>query len=89
MADANIELQSPGMQLELSCSTVMTALKLAAPEVPGKRNNSFNNCLIPLLELGCTRIEQVVCCQGACFYLIPGSHLKALHGNKMLSASDA
>ena len=42
MADADIELQGPGMQLELSCSTLMTALKLAAPEVPGKSNNSFN-----------------------------------------------
>ena len=82
MADADIELQGPGMQLELSCSTLMTALKLAAPEVPGKRNNPFNKSLIPLLELGCTRIEQAVCRQGACFYLIPGSHLKALHGNK-------
>ena len=52
------------------------------PEVPGKRNNSFNKSLIPLLELGCTRIEQVVCRQGACFYLIPGSHLKAQYWNK-------
>ena len=47
----------------------------------GERNNSFNKYLIPLLELGCTRIEQVVCCQDASYYLIPGSQLKALHGN--------
>ena len=67
--------------VELPCSILMTALKLAALEIPIKRNNSFSKYFIPLLGLGCTRIKQAVCRQGACSYLISGSHLNALHGN--------
>ena len=71
------------MQLELTRSTLIHALKAVCPEVPGKRQTSFDWYLEPLLNAGCTRIEKLTYTKGDQSYLIEGSKLGQALGREV------
>ena len=87
LADADIELHGPGLQLPLANSTPMSAVKEAAPFMGSKRTTTYVKFLVPLLELGCTQLAQVVYNEGDRPCLIPGSRLGQIFGDNSCKTS--
>ena len=84
LADADIELHGPGIQLPLAGSTLMAAAKAAVPVHGNKPSTSYVTFLVPLLELGCTQLAQVVHIERDLPYLIPASKLSQLFGESIV-----
>ena len=83
LADADIELHGPGIQLPLAGSTLMAAVNAAVPVHGNKRSTSYVKFLVPLLELDCTQLAQVVHIERDLPYLIPASKLAQLFGERV------
>ena len=84
LADADIELHGPGIQLSLAGSTLMAAVRAAVPVHGNKRSTSYVKFLVPLLELGRTQLAQVVYIEQDLPHLIPASRFAQLFGERVV-----
>ena len=80
LAEADVKLQGLGLDLDLTCSSLMAAAKLALASLGGKIGTSFVKYLTPMLELGCTQLKQVVYYEGDLAHMIAASQLSGKLG---------
>ena len=80
LAAADVKLQGLGLDLNLTCSSLIAAAKLALTSLGGNIGTSFVKYLTPMLELGCTQLKQVVYYEGGRPYMMTASKLSGKLG---------